>query len=192
MALIKSIGDNEICDQTCRNNVSNMNIGGTNLLVGTASGSGWGYSTFDKSTRTFTRSTTSTSECFIKHDNVKLEPNKTYTLSADVWSNGKVSSCDFFFYDANVKSPRNINFIPSTTAQRKSWTFTVPNTSDNWSNATIRFDNNGSITSGTAAILYIRDVKLEKGNKPTDWSPSPYDTFTMHDDGAGNITMSII
>lgn len=161
-------------------------------MVGAASGNGWGYSTFDKLTRAFTRSTTSTSECFINKSNVKLEPNKTYTLSADVWSNGKVSSCDFFFYDANIKSPRNINFIPSTTAQRKSWTFTVPNTSDNWSNATIRFDNNGSTTSGTAAILYIRDVKLEKGNKPTDWSPSPYDTFTMHDDGAGNITMSII
>ena len=192
MALIKSIAGNEICDQTCRNTVNNISIGGVNLLVGTASGSGWGYSTFDKSTRTFARSTTSTSECFINRDNVKLEPNKTYTLSADVWSNGKVSSCDFFFYDANVKSPRNINFTPSTTAQRKSWTFTVPNTSDNWSNATIRFDNNGSITSGTEAILYIRDVKLEKGNKPTDYSPSPLDTFAMHDDGNGNITMSLL
>lgn len=192
MALIKSIGGNEICDQTCRNNVRNINIGGTNLLVGTASGSGWSYSTFDKSTRTFTRSTTSTSESFIGYYDVKLEPNQTYTLSADVWSNGKVSSCDFFFYDYDIKSPRNVQFVPPTTAERRSWTFTVPNTSDNWSNASIRFDNNGSITSGTEAILYVRDVKLEKGNKPTDWAPSPYDTLTMHDDGAGNITMSII
>lgn len=36
MALIKSIAGNEICDQTCRNTVNNISIGGRNLYTGTA------------------------------------------------------------------------------------------------------------------------------------------------------------
>lgn len=36
--------------------------------------------------------------------------------------------------------------------------------------------NNGSITGYTEA--YIRNLKIEKGNKPTDWSPAPEDYST--------------
>lgn len=47
---------------TVQNNLNNLQIGGRNLLRGTGTGKDWTYTTFDAGTRTFTRSTTVTSE----------------------------------------------------------------------------------------------------------------------------------
>jgi hypothetical protein len=38
----------------------------------------------------------------------------------------------------------------------------------------IRFDNKNSIDGGNVA-LHVRNIKLEYGNIPTDWTPAPED-----------------
>ena len=60
------------------------------------------------------------------------------------------------------------SFNLTDTLQKHSFTYTMPSDIDSFY---IRFDNNGS-TNGSDATLYITDVKLEEGNKPTDWTPA--------------------
>jgi hypothetical protein len=55
------------------------------------------------------------------------------------------------------------------------YTFTPNANATNLEDCELRFDNNGTATSGTEAILYVKDIKLEKGNKVTDWTPAPED-----------------
>lgn len=141
-----------------------------NLVSGTATGKGWSYSTFDSATRTFTRSTTDTTEKFIIKNDVSLTPGTTYTLSAYVWSNGYVMSLDMYAYDRTVKDVQFNRIKLSATPALQTFTFT-PKTDDayNWSNGCIRFDNNGTTVEGTEAILYVRDIKLEEGDTATPW-----------------------
>lgn len=141
-----------------------------NLANGTATGKGWRYSTFDSATRTFTRSTTATTESYVLGI-VSLTAGKTYTLSGYVWSNGYVSSLDLYAYDGTIKdiTPTRVAKL-STTPTLQTLTFT-PKTDDayDWANGIIRFDNNGTTVEGTEAILYVRDVKLEEGTAATPW-----------------------
>jgi trimeric autotransporter adhesin len=58
-------------------------------------------------------------------------------------------------------------------------TFTTP-TSDIWDNAT-NFHVTFYMRDFTGDV-YIRDLKLEKGNKATDWTPAPEDTQSDIDD----------
>lgn len=60
------------------------------------------------------------------------------------------------------------SFNLTDTLQKHSFTYTMPSDIDSFY---IRFDNNGS-TNGSDATLYITDVKLEEGNKATDWTPA--------------------
>ena len=38
----------------------------------------------------------------------------------------------------------------------------------------------------------LSNVKLERGDKATDWTPALEDTLTMTDDNNGNVTISIL
>ena len=163
-------------DNISKGYVDDLEIGGTNLLKNTASGVGWSKTDFDAETRTFTRETTSTSESFIALINqTRLENNTTYTLSAWIRSNGQVKDVDFYVYDKPVSKSHNKRGIAVTTDwQFVTFTFTTDSSTD-YSESTIRFDNNGSKTAGVNAILYVKEPKLERGNKATDWSPAPED-----------------
>ena len=160
-------------------NLDNLEIGGRNLLAYSGTGKNWSYSTFVNGV--YTRSTTATSESYVSGYTVApLELGETYTFSAWMKTNGQVSSVDMFLYDHAVRTIRSKGLGEITTE----WAFymftvTMPdswvsgtNTVDGW---TARFDNKGSKTSGTEAILYVRKPKLEKGNKATDWTPAPED-----------------
>lgn len=156
--------------------VDAIEVGGEQLLSGTDSGEGWGYSSFDSETRTFTRETTGTSEVFVYKNGNTLQPNTTYTLSAYIKSNGYVKSFDLYCLTAdyiNIHS-KVLLPIPINEWVFESLTFTTKADGD-YSDTRIRFDNNGSIISGVNAILYVRDIKLEKGNVATDWSRSAED-----------------
>ena len=154
-------------------------VGGRNLAKGTSTGAQWDKTSFDKNTHTFIRENTGTIENYIGlYDKTSLSPGCTYILSATIWSNGNVISCDMFVYNHQVTSIRQKYIYGddfTTNPKRFEFLFTVPNDAPGWDECTIRFDNNGIKSEGTTAILYVKDVKLELGNKATDWTPAPED-----------------
>jgi len=156
--------------------VDAIQVGGRNLLKNTTSGVGWSKTDFDAETRTFTRATTQTSESFVVLINqTALKNNTTYTLSAWIRSNGQVKDVDFYVYNKGVTKTHSKRGIAVTTDwQFVTLTFTTDSSTD-YSESTIRFDNNGSKTAGVNAILYVKEPKLERGNKATDWTPAPED-----------------
>lgn len=168
---------------TVKNNLSNLKIGGRNIIPGTGTGEGWKYETFNKDDREFTKGTTETNETYISSpESFNLEKGKQYALSFDAKQNGYVSSAEVFIlprtYATTGIALPNAGFSISTTYEHKLIIFTPPSSVTSLENCFIRFNNNGSKTPGTKAILYIKNIKLELGNKPTDWSPAPEDYST--------------
>lgn len=64
-------------------------------------------------------------------------------------------------------------FIPSSEFTRVSMTWTIPENADTFAKKIIWFAIHGNYESN----LYIRNLKLEKGNVATDWTPAPEDIF---------------
>lgn len=162
--------------------LQSLEIGGRNLLLGTMSGMGWegkggGVFAFNAAEQAFSTSSkhmTTVNETYIE-TSLDLEPDTEYTLSAWIKSNGKVASVDFHCADKSVTCVRSLTIesVP-TEYKRFELVFTTDPTLD-WSGAVIRFDNNGSVEDGTEAVLYVKHPQLERGNKPSDWTPAPED-----------------
>lgn len=167
---------------TVKNDLANLKIGGRNIILGTGTGEGWNYETFNKDDREFTRGTDKVNEIFITSSNsFNLEKGKQYTLSFDAKQNGYVSGADVFILPrgyATTGVALYTSFTISTTYEHKVITFIPSSSVTSLKDCAVRFDNNGSKTSGTKAILYIKNIKLEAGNKATDWSPAPEDYST--------------
>lgn len=160
--------------------VNNVKIGGRNLILETGTAKGWAYETFNKDDREFTRGTAETKEVYIRSsESFNLEKGKQYTLSFDAKQNGYVSSSEVLIlprtYTTTGIALQGTGFTTSTTYQHKVITFIPDDSVTSLKNCSVRFDNNGSKTHGTKAILYIKNIKLEAGNKATDWSPAPED-----------------
>ena len=102
-----------------------------------------------------------------------LEKNTTYTLSLE-YKSENVRSIDLFFINENISQTPNKN-IPNTNGEWKRETFTFTTKSNLSPKGFIRIDNNGSDTGNVTSKLWTRNVKLEKGNIATDWSPAPED-----------------
>lgn len=169
-----------------------VEIGGKNLLVGSSNGVGWGYSTFNSTDGcVFTRTTTSTSESYISGKLMKFEPGQIYTLSAYIKKSGPVTTAEIWkVHSSGGGSHQNKTSFQVTDEYKKyTWTFTCNAASEE--QAYIRFDNNGSATAGTTAILYVKNPKLEKGNRATDWTPAPEDVDAAIDDAAKTATSYI-
>ena len=110
-----------------------------------------------------------------------LEKNTTYTLSLE-YKSEDIRSVDLFFV-ANDYSQAHYKNVPNTNGlwKREVLIFT---TNDGTPKGYIRIDNNGSDTGNIVSKLWVRNIKLERGNKPTDWSPAPEDVWdTMVDLG---------
>ena len=116
----------------------------------------------------------------------KLEANTTYTYSAMIKCN---KSVDFNFSSlghfnvSNSNSTQNDKTHEDIVSERIYTPSTI--TANQWTKISITFTTNNLSESsfgvypiyntGTDTILYIYNCKLEKGNKPTDWSPAPED-----------------
>lgn len=164
--------------------IDNLKVGGRNLIRNTGSGISWSCSSFDSVTRTFTKSTDATTDSFIFSPSTSglrfdLVYGKTYTLSFYAKQNGYVKNMDIFILSQTYTT----NGIPwlkhgiNVGTEYQYYTYTFSSTVSDLTNLYIRFDNNGSTTSGTEAILYVKDIKLEAGNKATDWTPAPEDVY---------------
>ena len=120
-----------------------------------------------------------TVEDYIYYDIVggTLEKNTTYTLSLE-YKSENVRSVEMFFINENTSFVRNRD-IPNTNGEwrREIITFTTdPNLTPR---GHIRIDNNGSDLGNVTSKLWVRNIKLERGNKPTDWSPAPEDLESL-------------
>lgn len=123
-----------------------------------------------------------------------LIPGETYTLSADVeWKllSGTQNNTTYYMqaclYDDKATQgtfarEQYIDLAPippdkkgTEMSARCEFTFTVP---DNATIAYVSFQCNQSTASHYAAGDYIAlaNIKLEKGNRATDWTPAPEDT----------------
>ena len=110
-----------------------------------------------------------------------LEKNTTYTLSLE-YKSEDIRNVELFFV-ANDYSQVHYKKVANTNGlwKRELFTFT---TNDKSPNGYIRIDNNGSDTGNVLSKLWVRNIKLERGNKPTDWTPAPEDVWdTMVDLG---------
>ncbi|MEC5268277.1 hypothetical protein P9G49_04080 [Heyndrickxia coagulans] len=101
---------------------------------------------------------------------LNLKQNQYYTISFTAWWTGENGTgkmyCDLY-PDTLPESP---DWTVTTTPTRYYWT-TASSESD-ITNCQLRF---WKLDSGD---IYITDIKLEMGNKPTDWSHAPEDLAT--------------
>ena len=178
---------------TTKDEFNALEIGGTNLLPNTGSSKGYGTSagrsdltvgTDDIRGEYYRRSTTGTSEVFISSNRTTGIDDGEYTVSFWYRVNQYVKNVDVFWLARSVDSSADFDtsggakiVVMGLNPQDNTWTY--------WSgtftaisgkpNGYIRIDNNGSSTNGQAATLDVTQLKLERGNKPTAWSPAPED-----------------
>ena len=150
--------------QYTNDQTSNIQVGGRNLLL--------------NSKEERYKEYRGTSEAYIIYQisGGQLEPNAQYTLSLE-YKSENVRSVDLFFV-ANDYTQSHAKNAPNTNGLWKRETFTFT-TNDKNPRGYIRIDNNGSALGNVTSKLWTRLVKLERGNKPTDWSPAPEDLETQ-------------
>lgn len=102
-----------------------------------------------------------------------LEKNTTYTLSLE-YKSENLRNVEMFFINEGVSQVHGKN-IPNTNGEWKRETLTFTTDANLSPKGSIRIDNNGSDTGNVTSKLWTRNVKLEKGNIATDWSPAPED-----------------
>ena len=171
----------EIALRAKKTELDAMIIGGRNLLVGSATGNGWTKSAFNEDAHEFTQNNNTTHENFIYcHNLFTLEAGKEYTISFKAKHNGYVDSFDVFvlpltWQTTGIAYQSGKQAAPPTEYKEYKFTFTPSAAATNLTNCELRIDNNGTTQNGTTATLYIKEVKLEKGVKATDWEPAPED-----------------
>lgn len=99
--------------------------------------------------------------------NTNVEENTYYTISFKAKSVGETSSLRFGFLNQGPGKSQIIN-VDSTW---RKYTFTTTQFIDFNRNTTLHFYANNETAEG----VYITEIKLEKGNKATDWTPAPED-----------------
>jgi hypothetical protein len=173
-------GANTIVDNT------KVTVGGKNLLLGTASGAGWsGFTSRTGSTFTLTAAS-ATETAYIYSPYFNMWGNQEITVSFESTENASILNRDFYVLPDNHATIGLLAQVfnkttPSSTWQKYSFTFTTPS---GWGTiqapASVRFrmDHNGS-TGGVSAAITIRNVKIELGNKATDWSLAPEDLVSV-------------
>ncbi|WP_313235696.1 cell envelope integrity protein TolA [Sphingobacterium multivorum] len=150
--------------------ISNIQIGGRNLVINS------------KGERSVVNSSTNTNnENYLPfyYISVELDKETEYTFSCEMWMTSNVSSADMFYVNNYGEHRANTNIKLALNAwYRQYFTF---KTGVEPQLGFLRFDNNSS-TDGQPATLKVRNVKLEKGNKVTDWTPAPEDVQGQIDD----------
>lgn len=166
--------------------LDNLEIGGRNMFLNTKNPtdmSNWATGAVilddDLNENVFYIRNNTTNEITSSTYRVNVEPGATYTISAYVKRTSNVKSIDFFFLSREKDSTAGFDFyqhqsnmMPEADVWTKlSWTFVMH---ENAYEGYLRIDNNGS-TDGNDAFLYYTMVKMERGDKATDWTPAPED-----------------
>lgn len=176
--------------------VSAVEIGGRNLLYYSRFDkkypAGWAYSAvvtyaFDGNAATLTKAETATrqftTQASVSNGVVAANPNLlpengcTYTISCEVMKaegydvgNGTKITNRYNFTDGTVKDfDVDVSGASETAWTKYSRTYTYASDKD------VRYTQFIVALGAQACGIKIRNVKFEKGNKPTDWSPAPED-----------------
>lgn len=149
--------------------INNIKVGGRNIYIRTKSiqRSDWGNVGYWVTTEVvdgFTVFSRTGTWCGL-YQNIVLEQGVEYTLSAYVKGDGTARINGYT--DAGTMSPNFVqNSIAPTTWTRMSFVFSINSTVS----VRARFEN-----SVDGATLKLYGLKLEKGNKASDWTPAPED-----------------
>lgn len=172
--------------------LSDLEIGGRNLLRNTKNPtdtSYWqaGYVRHDDDLgeNVFYITRSATSEVTLGTHRVRVTPGEKYTISAYIKRTDNVSSVDFFFLSRPEGSTDDFTYIQNQIGLKTApdvwtrcvWTFTM---SDNAYEGYFRIDHNGSSDGKDSTLCYTM-IKMEKGDKATDWTPAPEDMATVED-----------
>lgn len=173
-----------------QNDIDNLQIGGRNLLFNSKGddGTDWVYTAtvVEDDTKGYCvekQNTTLKEQYIAPPRTAQVEPSTEYTFSADMWCNEYLTNYDFFWLSDTLDEhktgqgyvntiSRSIQKLTPNVWTRVVWTFT---TNANDYTGFIRIDNNATTEEGTAAILRVANLKLEKGNRATDWTSAPED-----------------
>lgn len=166
--------------------LDNLEIGGRNMFLNTKNPtdtSNWATGAVilddDLNENVFYIKNNTTTEITASTYRIDVEPGATYTISAYVKRTSNVKSVDFFFLSREKGTTNGFSFyqhksnmLPEADVWTKlTWTFVMH---ENAHEGYLRIDNNGS-TDGNDAFLYYTMVKMERGDKATDWTPAPED-----------------
>lgn len=176
--------------------VNAVEIGGRNLLYYSRFDkkypTGWAYSeevtyTFDDEVTTLTKAETAsrhfTTQASVSNGVVVANPNLlpengcTYTISCEVMKaegydvgNGTKITTRYNFTDGTVKDfDVDVSEASETAWTKYSRTYTYA------SDKTVSYTQFIIALGAKACGIRIKNVKFEKGNKPTDWTPAPED-----------------
>lgn len=181
------IGNTTIGDIASKNDISNILVGGENVLPGTGTGEGWasgshvGYGEFKFS------STEGKAEGLYYLDKTfDLEENTDYILSFKARGDGETPSGGVEFYlffdntvdTSHVAAQKSFCSPGSLTSEYQSFEYTFKTGTD-VSKCKFRFDCDSykdDKNQFKASVWYAKDIKLEKGTEPTLWSEAPADT----------------
>ena len=174
----------------------NIQIGGRNLLYYSHFDkkypNAWAYSAvvtyaFDSNAATFTKAETTTrqftTQASVSNGGVAANPNLlpengcTYTISCEVMKaegydvgNGTKITTRYNFTDGTVKDfDVDVSGASETVWTKYSHTYTYA------SDKTVSYTQFIIALGAKACGIRIKNVKFEKGNKPTDWTPAPED-----------------
>ena len=185
---------NQINLKVSQTDFDNLTVGGQNIVPNsgdpqntsgwstndTNSGTGFGvikHDFFKGGTRNMfvIGNSSSTKEFYIRSSNIYLQPDRDYTLSFDVFNDGNMKNADVYFIgDDGPKLLIQYKKWSTAGDTRESITFNSGKTK----RGHVRFDNNCSVKEGTKGNLFIGDVTLVQGNKPSAWSPAESDLTT--------------
>ncbi len=166
---------------------NNLSVGGRNLLLGTEQFVGgwdrwqwantWDADPYNGHKTVQTASEWSGPKYVINElfNRKVVEPNTDYTLSVKI-KNTSSNHIDIYFWALAIGiSNRHIIKLPPNSGWTTiSTTFQFSDINPNIGNATMSFEPSSGIPSGQGAIIQT-EMKFERGNLPTDWSPAPED-----------------
>jgi hypothetical protein len=161
------------------------------LAIGTSTGVGWSnyYESGEWHDKEFELSVGSHGNNTMSSPYLNILPNKPFVLSFESKfdKTNNVNENKVFLIPSNYATYGLLSYVLTNTVN---WTRHVfkGTTLQGWDNIPIRmrFNNNGT-TDGSDVKLMVRNIKLEYGNMPTDWTPAPEDavsTILNQRDGA--------
>ncbi len=161
-AFINSLKSNTVI-VGLQNDINGISVGGRNLVRGT---------------ETETSTTYNGGQWHVYSlGNTKLEPDEEYVLSFDAKSsNGKDKMYWSFAKDGTSQEYITACLIiDSIIYKRYVIKGKIKCTSDKYNQILYASNNGWASVYGNTGTIYVKNVKLEKGNKPTDWTPAPED-----------------
>lgn len=158
------------------NSINNIKIGGRNLLLNSSFSSDtskwWGSGIIDNGSLKLVGATNYVRE----EQDVNVLPSTQYTLSFDLVDQTDASSCSVYLWEHKADGTTTAvyvdNYAAFSTIGRNFYTRT---TQPDCAKLYVLIQANNGKT------IHVKNIKLEQGNKATDWTPAPEDVQSAID-----------